>query len=152
MSNSYYEKGANHYDHHKELHIDTLNGGDIGKLLSAFFKDDAEEAEVLEELSDDVDQEGVEEPEEKVELGEDALTELVEKLKPIFFNNENDVRLFLKEISGMKDKDITDLVNRWVHDKRISDYGNSRKGVLWGILNNAGLYTKSLQNWCRRVY
>ena len=79
-------------------------------------------------------------------------TDLVEKLKPIFFNNENDVRLFLKEISGMKDKDITDLVNRWVHDKRISDYGNSRKGVLWGILNNAGLYTKSLQNWCRRVY
>ena len=78
--------------------------------------------------------------------------EIHEKLKPIFYNNENDVRLFLKEISGMKDKDITDLVNRWVHDKRISDYGNSRKGVLWGILNNAGLYTKSLQNWCRRVY
>ena len=46
MSNSYYEKGANHYDHHKELHIDTVNGGDIGKLISAFFKDDAEEAEV----------------------------------------------------------------------------------------------------------
>ena len=99
-----------------------------------------------------MDQEGQKEPEEKVELGEDAVTDLVEKLKPIFFNNENDVRLFLKEISGMKDKDITDLVNRWVHDKRISDYGNSRKGVLWGILNNAGLYTKSLQNWCRRVY
>ena len=33
MSNSYYEKGANHYDHHKELHIDTVNGGDIGKLI-----------------------------------------------------------------------------------------------------------------------
>lgn len=78
--------------------------------------------------------------------------EVVEKLKPIFFNNENDVQLFLKDISGMKDKDITDLVNRWVHDKRISDYGNSRKGVLWEILNDAGLYTKSLQNWCRRVY
>lgn len=53
MSNSYYEKGANHYDHHKELHIDTVNGGDIGKLISAFFKDDAEEAEVLEELEDE---------------------------------------------------------------------------------------------------
>ena len=52
MSNSYYEKGANHYDHHKELHIDTLNGGDIGKLLSAFFKDDAEEAEVVEEVKE----------------------------------------------------------------------------------------------------
>ena len=49
MSNSYYEKGANHYDHHKELHIDTVNGGDIGKLISAFFKDDAEDAVVVEE-------------------------------------------------------------------------------------------------------
>ena len=153
MSDSYhYEDGAKHYDHKKVLHIDKLQGADLQQLMRAFFKDDAEEAEVLEELSADVDQEGQKEPEEKVELGEDAVTDLVEKLKPIFFNNENDVRLFLKEISGMKDKDITDLVNRWVHDKRISDYGNSRKGVLWGILNNAGLYTKSLQNWCRRVY
>ena len=153
MSDSYhYEDGAKHYDHKKVLHIDKLQGADLQQLMRAFFKDDAEEAEVLEELSADVDQEGQKEPEEKVELGEDTLTELVEKLKPIFFNNENDVRLFLKEISGMKDKDITDLVNRWIHDKRISDYGNSRKGVLWGILNNAGLYTKSLQNWCRRVY
>ena len=53
MSKSYYENGANHYDHHKELHIDTVNGGDIGNLISAFFKDDAEEAdyeEIKEEL------------------------------------------------------------------------------------------------------
>ena len=54
MSNSYYEKGANHYDHHKELHIDTVNGGDIGKLISAFFKDDAEDAVIVgEEKSSD---------------------------------------------------------------------------------------------------
>ena len=52
MSNSYYEKGANHYDHHKEMHIDTVNGGDIGKLIFAFFKDDAEEAEVVEEVKE----------------------------------------------------------------------------------------------------
>jgi len=52
MSNSYYEKGANHYDHHRELHIDTVNGGDIRKLISAFFKDDAEEAEIVEEAED----------------------------------------------------------------------------------------------------
>jgi hypothetical protein len=54
MSNSYYEKGANHYDHHKELHIDKVNGGDIGKLISAFFKDDAEEAEIVDEVMADV--------------------------------------------------------------------------------------------------
>ena len=54
MSDTYhYEDGANHYDHHKELHIDTVNGGDIGKLISAFFKDGAEDAEVLEELKDE---------------------------------------------------------------------------------------------------
>lgn len=77
---------------------------------------------------------------------------MVEDLKPLFYNNEDNVRRFLKEIDGMSPNDITDLVNQWVKDKRISDYGNSRKGVLWGILNEAGLYTKSRQNWNRRVY
>lgn len=88
-------------------------------------------------------------PEEDEE--EPHTEDLVSKLKPIFFNNEDDVRQFLKEIDGMKDKDKTDLVNRWVKDKRISDYGNSRKGVLWDILHKAGLYKKSKQNWNRRV-
>ena len=78
--------------------------------------------------------------------------ELVECLRPIFYNNDADVRLFLKEIAGMPPNDITDLVNRWVQDKRISDYGYSRKGTLWSILNDAGLYTKSRQNWNRRVF
>ena len=78
--------------------------------------------------------------------------DVLEKLKPIFYNNEDDARLFLKEINGMKAGDITDLVNTWVRDKRISNYGNSRKGVLWEILNEAGLYSRSRQNWCRRVY
>lgn len=78
--------------------------------------------------------------------------DIIEALKPLFYNNEKDVRQFLNEIVGMAPNDITDLVNRWVNDKRISDYGNSRKGVLWEILKEAGLYTKSRQNWNRRVY
>ena len=77
---------------------------------------------------------------------------VVESLKPIFYNNEADVRLFLKQIAGMKSQDITDLVNRWVKEKRISDYGISRKGMLWEILHEAGLYTRSKQNWNRRIY
>ena len=77
---------------------------------------------------------------------------LVNRLRPIFYNNEADVRLFLKETADMKPNDITDLVNRWVQDKRISDYGYSRKGPLWEILKDAGIYTKSRQNWNRRVY
>jgi len=77
---------------------------------------------------------------------------LEERLSSVFYNNDENVRQFLREIKGMQANDITDMVNRWVKDKRISDYGNSRKGVLWEILNDAGLYTKSRQNWCRRVY
>ena len=130
---------------------------DGGKLTLVQGKDgmwhtaDVEEAEVVEELSADMDQEGVEEPEEKVELGEDAVTDLVEKLKPIFFNNKNDVIQFLKEISGMSPNNITDLVNKWVQGKRISDYGSSRKGDLWKILHDAKLYPRTIQNWNRRV-
>jgi len=78
--------------------------------------------------------------------------ELIAQLKPIFYNNEDNVKIFLKEIEGMQPSNITDLVNKWVTDKRISDYGNSRKGELWEILSEANLYTKSRQNWCRRVY
>lgn len=147
MSDNYhYEDGAKHYDHKKVLHIDKLQGADLQQLMRAFFKDDAEETEVLEELSDDVSQEEHKEPEEE------ACVDLVEKLKPIFFNNENDVRLFLKEISGMQPNNITDLVNTWVQDKRISDYGSSRKGDLWKILYDAKLYPRTIQNWNRRVH
>lgn len=90
---------------------------------------------------------------EKGVLGDDIDNEdLTERLKPIFYNNEDDVEIFLKEIKGMSPNDITDLVNRWVKEKRISNYGNSRKGDLWTMLNDAGLYTKSRQNWNRRVY
>jgi hypothetical protein len=69
----------------------------------------------------------------------------------IFFNNEDNVRLFLEEIAGMQPNDITDLVNQWVKEKRISDYGSSRKGDLWKILHEAELYPRTIQNWNRRV-
>ena len=93
-------------------------------------------------------------PVEEEEVLDDNLDNenLTKRLKPIFYNNEDDVETFLKEIKGMPPNDITDLVNRWVKEKRISNYGNSRKGDLWTMLNDAGLYTKSRQNWNRRVY
>ena len=120
----------------------TVNQSPVQKVSPTMDEDKSEETE---------NDSKHEEPEEKVELGEDTLTELVEKLKPIFFNNENDVRLFLKEISGMKPNSITDLVNIWVKDKKISDYGSSRKGDLWKILHEAKLYPRTIQNWNRRV-
>ena len=53
MSDSYhYEDGAKHYDHKKVLHIDKLQGADLQQLMRAFFKDDVEEAEVVEEVKE----------------------------------------------------------------------------------------------------
>ena len=53
MSDSYhYEDGAKHYDHKKVLHIDKLQGADLQQLMRAFFKDDAEEVEVVEEVKE----------------------------------------------------------------------------------------------------
>ena len=76
---------------------------------------------------------------------------LVSELKPIFYNDEEKVRQFLSEINGIPQADITDVVNRWVKQSLISDYGYSRKGTLWRILSKAGLYKKSKQNWNKRV-
>ena len=52
MSNSYYENGATHHDHHKELHINSVNDSDVGTLISAFFNDEAEQVE-YEDVTDD---------------------------------------------------------------------------------------------------
>ena len=53
MSDSYhYDDGAKHYDHKKVLHIDKVQGADLQQLMRAFFKDDVEEAEVVEEVKE----------------------------------------------------------------------------------------------------
>lgn len=53
MSDTYkYEDGAIHNDHKKVLHIDNVNGDDVGRLISAFFKDDAEDAVIVGEEKD----------------------------------------------------------------------------------------------------
>ena len=90
-------------------------------------------------------------PEEVVNHKSDDGDDIVTQLLPIFYNKEKDVRLFLNQIQRMAPEAITDLVNQWVKEKRISDYGNSRKGMLWGILHEVGLYTRTVQNWNRRV-
>jgi hypothetical protein len=98
-----------------------------------------------------MERQGITPEQKEVNYKSDDGDNIVTQLLPIFYNKEKDVRLFLNQIRGMATEDITELVNQWVKEKRISDYGNSRKGVLWGILHNAGLYTRTVQNWNRRV-
>lgn len=52
MSEKYkYENGAIHLDHHKELHLGTVNGSNIRDLMRDFFERDAEEVDIYEEVT-----------------------------------------------------------------------------------------------------
>jgi len=54
MSDKYfYQKGAIHHDHKKTLNIEHIDSKDLDRLIKNFFKDDAEEAEVIEEIADE---------------------------------------------------------------------------------------------------
>ena len=44
MSNYYYENGANHYDHHKEVTVNIQRAADAKALLRELWADDIEEA------------------------------------------------------------------------------------------------------------
>lgn len=141
----------NYYSSNPEEENDNVNSGIVDAEEAEF--EEVNEAKNSRHHADIRNHLSVKEQNDDVESKEEStISSLIEKLKPIFYNNEENVRLFLKEINGMKDKYITDLVNKWVKDKLISDYGNSRKGDLWTILKDAKLYTKTRQNWCRRVY
>ena len=130
----YYEiqTGGNHFNNQG------LDDGDNSTLADMSYQANEEEQCGEREGAEEVSAEPLDE-------------DLVMKLKSIFYNNVEDARKFLREIHGMASSDITDLVNQWVDDKRISNYGNSRKGVLWRILHDAGLYPKSRTNWNGRV-
>ena len=52
MSEKYkYENGAIHLDHHKELHLGTINGSNIRDLMRDFFEQDAENVDIYEEVT-----------------------------------------------------------------------------------------------------
>ncbi len=74
---------------------------------------------------------------------------IIARLTPIFFGDEAEARKFLATIRGMKSTQITEVVNRLVADRKISD--TSRHRDLWQILHDAGLYDKTESNWNGQV-
>ena len=53
MSEKYhYEPGATHNDHHKEINIGSVSEKSLRSIISAFFSDEGEEADVVEEVKD----------------------------------------------------------------------------------------------------
>ena len=100
MSDTYhYEDGAIHHDHKKVLHIDSVNGGDIGKLISAFFKDDVEEAVIVDAA---------------VRMTEETSSELLTNYifnDELFNSNERLVALRDTIMSGVTGNDCLDLTS-----------------------------------------
>lgn len=75
--------------------------------------------------------------------------EILEKLTPIFYDNEEDAALFLDDIQGKKPKEITDLVNLLVEKRMISDMRKNRD--LWSVLYDYGYYPRTESNWNAQV-
>lgn len=91
----------------------------------------------------------VEKLDETLDGGSFSMEEVTEQLLPIFYNNKAAVRDFLSNCLRMKSTQITDMVNRLVKDRVISDQSKGRD--LWQVLHDYGIYTKTESNWNMRV-
>ena len=70
---------------------------------------------------------------------------IVELLKPIFYNSEQDVKEFLKKNKGRQDTEIIDTVCEFLNGRKISDKSKGRS--LWKILHAAKYYSSTESNW-----
>lgn len=75
--------------------------------------------------------------------------DLVEQTSGCFYNDQAAAREFLERIRGMKNREITKLVNDLVDDRVISDLSKGRP--LWTILHDNQLYTASESNWNQQI-
>ena len=82
-------------------------------------------------------------------LPDTSTDEVIDNLKPIFYNDRKEALKFYKDIQGMKSTQITDLVNQLVKKGLIPF--DRRKRDLWKVLNDAGLYAPSESNWNSQV-
>ena len=155
MSDNYhYEDGAKHYDHKKVLHIDKLQGADLQQLMRAFFKDDAEEADVVEELKDEetddkLHKDSIDEATENIDDNEEselnfATPRIVlqnmlkaEKVRPVFNNPKKYTKewtdLFVASL--MASEHGAYIAKKWEE----TDQRNLLKGYIFGLLAASGV-------------
>lgn len=76
-------------------------------------------------------------------------SEIIRKLKPMFYGDEDEAKAFLTSIQGMKSTQITNKVNQLARENKISEL--SRKRDLWKVLHNCGIYEKTETNWNNQV-
>ena len=109
MSTYIYEKGANHYDQHKEMTINVSGKADVAALVKAFMADDAEEVEEVQDtaqpicLSEELQTEQAEDLFEK--LREAGMVD--ERMQPVGLSNAD------KGILAFELAKRLDIQNQW---------------------------------------
>ena len=77
----------------------------------------------------------------------DKHQEIINQLKPFFYNVEEEAWRFYKAIKGATPTMITSLVNKLGNDKIISDTSKS----LYDVLHKNDLYPKTYANWIDQI-
>lgn len=133
----HYEPGAIHNDHHKEVNIGQVPERVLNDLIRNFFKDDAEEAEVVEEIVDD----GTPAPEGKAVTSAPPVVQetFADRVKAIMrkaaTKNGQQIETSAKGHAGVYIYHINAEAFCKAMDEMVSTYGEKLKELLGGSLN-----------------
>ena len=133
----HYEPGAIHNDHHKEVNIGQVPERVLNDLIRNFFKDDAEEAEVVEEIVDD----GTPAPEGKAVTSAPPVVQetFADRVKAIMCEaatkNGQQIETSAKGHAGVYLYHINAEAFCKAMDEMVITYGDKLKELLGGTLN-----------------
>lgn len=131
MSDTYhYDEGAIHNDHKRVIHINTIGGADLGKLLGAFLKDNAEDAEIVE---DAVTSEGKELPERRQAIL-DQLLDWVDRGDWVKEVTAEEVKTMLRTVLGIGEMPLSEReaeMSATLWEMLERGRGNDRVKITW---------------------
>ena len=118
----------------------------IVKSLSAMVEGVCTEQDLLQLLAYIIRFEILHEEKQKPAMAtQDQDEPLINELKPIFFGRPDVASTFLTMIKGAKPTQVVNTVNSMIKERKASKI--SCGTTLWKILNDNGLYPRSLSNW-----
>lgn len=131
MSDTYhYDEGAIHNDHKRVIHINTIGGADLGKLLGAFLNDNTEDAEIVE---DAVTSEGKELPERRQAIL-DQLLDWVERGDWVKEVTAEEVKTMLRTVLGIGEMPLSEReaeMSATLWEMLERGRGNDRVKITW---------------------
>lgn len=133
MDIKYYENGAVHNDHSRNVSITVGSNESAADLVRQLMGDDIPEV-----VTDEAEV-----------VVADVASTLLNGILPIFYNDEQEARSFLTKIRGMKGTQITELVRELRAEKKLSEM--SCHHPLWQALHDAGMYNATESNWNKQL-